>query len=263
MVYDMHEESIYDEWGYHETNNVKLDFFLPTGIYIAMDIPRNYTINKIKEQLWFQARHHPLFNQLVSPESYIFSYVTKSGFSEEIADESRHLSDFNLFLTCPLLKLVKSLGDVKEKLIAQEINHLTGIKSESDEGLDFECKTFRAKMRRRAAEVSKNRDNLHWKALLAEYYPPTILPYLNEKTHLTREFGEIKVKYEHSKDSVGMKINPEWSADELTRDVLSLLYSRQYEISSHNTQSIPTNNVEDYVLEGPGKEFIVGQQKMF
>ena len=45
------------------------------------------------QELWFQAQHHPLFNQLVSPESYIFSYVTKNGFKEEIADESRHLSD--------------------------------------------------------------------------------------------------------------------------------------------------------------------------
>ena len=36
---------------------------------------------------------------------------------------------------------------------------------ESDHGLDFECKTFRSKMREKAAAVARNRDNLHWKVI--------------------------------------------------------------------------------------------------
>ena len=43
------EEEIYDEWGYHSGYNVTVDFLLPTGIYIPMDIPRNATIRKVKE----------------------------------------------------------------------------------------------------------------------------------------------------------------------------------------------------------------------
>ena len=43
------DEEIYDEWGYHHSVNVNVDFLLPTGIYIPMDIPRNATIKRVKE----------------------------------------------------------------------------------------------------------------------------------------------------------------------------------------------------------------------
>ena len=43
------EEEIYDEWGYHSGHSVSVDFLLPTGIYIPMDIPRHATIREVKE----------------------------------------------------------------------------------------------------------------------------------------------------------------------------------------------------------------------
>ena len=46
--YNDEEEAIYDEWGYHQSLNVSVDFLLPTGIYIPMDVPRNSTIREMK-----------------------------------------------------------------------------------------------------------------------------------------------------------------------------------------------------------------------
>ena len=45
----MEDEAIYDEWGYHHTLNVLVDFLLPTGIYIPMEVPRNATIKQVKQ----------------------------------------------------------------------------------------------------------------------------------------------------------------------------------------------------------------------
>ena len=43
------EEEIYDEWGYHHGYNVNVDFLLPTGIYIPMEIRRNAAMKEVKE----------------------------------------------------------------------------------------------------------------------------------------------------------------------------------------------------------------------
>jgi len=43
------EESIYDEWGFHNTADVCVDFLLPTGVYIPLDVPRRATIREVKK----------------------------------------------------------------------------------------------------------------------------------------------------------------------------------------------------------------------
>lgn len=45
------EEPTYDEWGYHSSSTVLVDFLLPTGIYIPLNVERNWTIEKIKKVL--------------------------------------------------------------------------------------------------------------------------------------------------------------------------------------------------------------------
>lgn len=60
------EESIYDEWGYHHSRNVNVDFLLPTGIYIPLDVPRNSTIREVKE-----------VKNLFVTNCGFYSYITK------------------------------------------------------------------------------------------------------------------------------------------------------------------------------------------
>ncbi|XP_076805492.1 phosphatidylinositol 4,5-bisphosphate 3-kinase catalytic subunit beta isoform-like isoform X1 [Clavelina lepadiformis] len=250
------EESIYDEWGYHSSLNVSVDFLLPTGIYIPMDIPRNSTMHDVKQLLWKEAILYPLFSKLVSPESYTFVYITNYGLQEEIVDETKHLSEFDLMHELPVLRLIQTQGNIEEKRIVQEIHQLAGIKNDNDLNIDSECINFRKEMRELAVDVSKERDNLHWKDLLEREYPPTIVPHLNENTHYLREFGLIQLRYENVETSFTIKVNPKWIATMLTKEAL-------YTWLSKTKIRLPSNNPDDYVLEGQAKEYIVGDYPIF
>nr|XP_002122027.2 phosphatidylinositol 4,5-bisphosphate 3-kinase catalytic subunit beta isoform-like isoform X1 [Ciona intestinalis] len=250
------EESIYDEWGYHNSMYVSVDFFLPTGIYIPIDIPRNSTIKEVKNLLWQEAIHHPLFSKLLNPESYTFTYITSFGLPEEIVDESRHLSEFDIFHELPVLKLVQSRGNIAEKRVIQEINHLTCIKNETELNVDSESRSFRKDMRELAAQACKDRDTLHWKSLLQRHFPPTIIPYLNESTHYLKDFGLIQLTSENSETVYTIKINPSWSTEHLTEVALQTWVSK-------TKARLPSTNKDDYVLKGNGKEFIVGNHPIY
>uniref|UniRef100_H2YGB0 Uncharacterized protein n=1 Tax=Ciona savignyi TaxID=51511 RepID=H2YGB0_CIOSA len=247
-MYAYEEESIYDEWGYHNSLNVSVDFFLPTGIYIPLDIPRNYTIKQVKHVLWEEAIHYPLFSKLLNPESYIFTYITSFGLTEEIVDELRHLSEFDIFHELPVLKLVQSQGNIAEKRVIQEINHLTCIKN-------HESSSFRKDMREMAIQVSKQRDALHWKELIQQHFPPTIIPYLNDSTHYLKDFGLIQLTVEN-KVMYTIKINPGWTTDTLTREALAAWRQK-------TKSRLPSDNDDDYVLKGGGKEYLVGNHPIY
>ena len=46
-------EAIYDEWGFHDSKDVSIDFLFPNGIYIQLDVPRTATIKYVKDvSLW-------------------------------------------------------------------------------------------------------------------------------------------------------------------------------------------------------------------
>nr|CAB3264879.1 phosphatidylinositol 4,5-bisphosphate 3-kinase catalytic subunit beta isoform-like [Phallusia mammillata] len=250
------DEEIYDEWGYHDSVNVSVDFLLPTGIYIPLDVPRNDTIKQVKQLLWEEAIHHPLFNQLQNQDSYTFVYITSTGIQEEITDERRHLSEFDLIHELPVLKLIQSQGNIEEKRIIHEIHQLAGIKNENDLNVDAESRAFRKEMREEAIKVSIRRSSLHWKVLLENHYPPTIIPHLNEKTHTRRDYGLIQLKYENTDNSYTIKVNPQW----FTFDLISEAIQTWDQKAKSN---LPSTNPDDYVLKSDGKEFIVGNYQIY
>nr|XP_054589771.1 phosphatidylinositol 4,5-bisphosphate 3-kinase catalytic subunit beta isoform-like [Nothobranchius furzeri]XP_054589772.1 phosphatidylinositol 4,5-bisphosphate 3-kinase catalytic subunit beta isoform-like [Nothobranchius furzeri] len=108
----------------HALEKITVDFLLPTGIYIQMDVPRDATIQHIKLLLWKQAQNFPLFPSLGEMESHMFECVNQAAVHEELEDETRRLCDVRPFL--PVLKLVTRNCGRAERLLDSKIGVLIG-----------------------------------------------------------------------------------------------------------------------------------------
>uniref|UniRef100_A0A3B3Z3Q5 PI3K-ABD domain-containing protein n=1 Tax=Poecilia mexicana TaxID=48701 RepID=A0A3B3Z3Q5_9TELE len=108
----------------HAPDQITVDFLLPTGIYIQMDVPREATIQHIKLLLWKQAQYFPLFPSLGEMESHMFECVNQAAVHEELEDETRRLCDVRPFL--PVLKLVTRNCGRAERLLDSKIGVLIG-----------------------------------------------------------------------------------------------------------------------------------------
>ncbi|XP_037534407.1 phosphatidylinositol 4,5-bisphosphate 3-kinase catalytic subunit beta isoform-like [Nematolebias whitei] len=108
----------------HAPDQITVDFLLPTGIYIQMDVPREATIQHIKLLLWKQAQTFPLFPSLGEMESHMFECVNQAAVHEELEDETRRLCDVRPFL--PVLKLVMRNCARAERLLDSKIGVLIG-----------------------------------------------------------------------------------------------------------------------------------------
>ena len=70
---------------------------------------RESPLDRIKEDLWREARNFPLFELLQEASSYIFVSITQDAEREEFYDETRRLCDLRLFQ--PILKVRNSAGN--------------------------------------------------------------------------------------------------------------------------------------------------------
>ncbi|XP_041850415.1 phosphatidylinositol 4,5-bisphosphate 3-kinase catalytic subunit beta isoform [Melanotaenia boesemani] len=135
----------------HAPDQITVDFLLPTGIYIQMDVPREATIQHIKLLLWKQAQTFPLFPSLGEMETHMFECVNQEAVHEELEDETRRLCDVRPFL--PVLKLVTRNCGRAERLLDSKIGVLIGKGlHELDAINDQEVKDFRSKMFRISEE---------------------------------------------------------------------------------------------------------------
>lgn len=97
-------------WGHHlMPRKVELDCLLPNGVIVLLKSFREATLEKIKAELWKEAKNYPLYHALMEPESYIFISVTQDAKREEFYDESRRLCDLRLFQL--VLRLVEPKGE--------------------------------------------------------------------------------------------------------------------------------------------------------
>uniref|UniRef100_A0A8D3DDS5 phosphatidylinositol-4,5-bisphosphate 3-kinase n=1 Tax=Scophthalmus maximus TaxID=52904 RepID=A0A8D3DDS5_SCOMX len=108
----------------HAPDQIPVDFLLPTGIYIQMDVPREATIQHIKLLLWKQAQTLPFFAALGDMESHMFECVNQAAVHEELEDETRRLCDVRPFL--PVMKLVMRNCGRAERLLDSKIGVLIG-----------------------------------------------------------------------------------------------------------------------------------------
>ncbi|CAL1571661.1 unnamed protein product [Knipowitschia caucasica] len=135
----------------HAPAQISVDFLLPTGIYIQMEVPREATIQHIKLLLWKQAQSFPLFPALGEMESHMFECVNQAAVHEELEDETRRLCDVRPFL--PVLKLITRNCGRAERLLDSKIGVLIGKGlHELDAINDQEVKDFRSKMFRLSEE---------------------------------------------------------------------------------------------------------------
>ena len=80
-----------------------MDCLLPNGVIVPLRCFREYPLDRIKEDLWREARNFPLFELLQEASSYIFVSITQDAEREEFYDETRRLCDLRLFQ--PILKV--------------------------------------------------------------------------------------------------------------------------------------------------------------
>ena len=82
-----------------------VDCLLPNGVIVPLRCYRESPLDRIKEDLWREARNFPLFELLQEASSYIFVSITQDAEREEFYDETRRLCDLRLFQ--PILKVRK------------------------------------------------------------------------------------------------------------------------------------------------------------
>ncbi|EPQ06078.1 Phosphatidylinositol-4,5-bisphosphate 3-kinase catalytic subunit beta isoform [Myotis brandtii] len=165
--------------------SIPVDFLLPTGIYIQLEVPREATISHIKQMLWAQIHNYPMFNLLMEIDSYMFACVNQTAVYEELEDETRRLCDVRPFL--PVLKLVTRSCDPGEKLDSK-IGVLIGKGLHEFDALkDPEVNEFRIKMRKFSEEKIQSLVGLSWMDWLKQTYPPehesSILENLEDKLY--------------------------------------------------------------------------------
>uniref|UniRef100_A0A6Q2Z7F3 phosphatidylinositol-4,5-bisphosphate 3-kinase n=1 Tax=Esox lucius TaxID=8010 RepID=A0A6Q2Z7F3_ESOLU len=168
-----------DMWAAHSQvsgdNLVSVDFLLPTGIYIQMDVPREATIQHIKLLLWKQAQTYPLFPSLGEMEGHMFECVNQAAVHEELEDETRRLCDVRPFW--PMLKLVTRNCGRAERLLDSKIGVLIGKGLHELDALpDQEVKDFRSKMFRISEEKMQRVQLMNWSEWLQACFCPQLEP---------------------------------------------------------------------------------------
>uniref|UniRef100_A0A673HQ78 phosphatidylinositol-4,5-bisphosphate 3-kinase n=1 Tax=Sinocyclocheilus rhinocerous TaxID=307959 RepID=A0A673HQ78_9TELE len=142
---------LWAESGLDGDDQVMVDFLLPTGIYIQMEVPRESTIQHIKLLLWKEAQTYPLFSLLGEMEGHMFECVNQAAVHEELEDETRRLCDVRPFL--PVLKLITRNCGRAERILDSKIGVLIGKGlHELDALQDQQVKDFRSKMKRVSEE---------------------------------------------------------------------------------------------------------------
>uniref|UniRef100_A0A8C8VG57 Phosphatidylinositol 4,5-bisphosphate 3-kinase catalytic subunit beta isoform n=1 Tax=Pelusios castaneus TaxID=367368 RepID=A0A8C8VG57_9SAUR len=187
---------------------ISVDFLLPNGTYINLDVPRDATISHIKQLLWKQAHSYPLFHLLMEIDSYMFSCVNQTAVQEELEDETQRLCDVRPFL--PVLKLITKNCDPGEKLDSK-IGVLIGKGLHEFDALeDPEVKEFRSKMRRISEEKLQSLVGLSWVDWLTHTYPPEQEPSIPENFQDKLYGGNlvVAIHFDKCQDVFSFQVSP-------------------------------------------------------
>ncbi|XP_031646965.1 phosphatidylinositol 4,5-bisphosphate 3-kinase catalytic subunit beta isoform-like [Oncorhynchus kisutch] len=255
-----------DLWAAHSQlcgeDLVTVDFLLPTGIYIQMDVPREATIQHIKLLLWKQAQSYPLFPSLGEMEGHMFECVNQAAVHEELEDETRRLCDVRPF--CPMLKLVTRNCGRAERLLDSKIGVLIGKGlHELDALQDQEVKDFRSKMFRISEEKMQQVQLMTWSEWLQACFSPQLEPGggatpvtdgVNDKQ--AEASLKVTMHFDQSQDTASLKVWPSTSPSELMEQAL-----RKW-LTTHGPEE-EGRQAEQYVLRVSDKlEFLCGDHPL-
>ncbi|XP_071607964.1 phosphatidylinositol 4,5-bisphosphate 3-kinase catalytic subunit beta isoform isoform X1 [Heliangelus exortis] len=236
--------------------SISVDFLLPTGIYINLDVPRDATISHIKQLLWKQAHAYPLFHLLMEIDSYMFSCVNQTAVHEELEDETRRLCDVRPFL--PVLKLVTRNCDPGEKLDSK-IGVLIGKGLHEFDALqDPEVNDFRAKMRRLSEEKIQSLVGLSWMDWLKHTYPPEQEPVIPESFQDKLYSGNlvVAVHFDNCQDVFSFQVSPNMNPIKLNE----LAIRKRLTIHGKEDEEV---DPADYVLQVSGRlEYVFGDHPL-
>uniref|UniRef100_A0A803WFA6 Phosphatidylinositol 4,5-bisphosphate 3-kinase catalytic subunit beta isoform n=1 Tax=Ficedula albicollis TaxID=59894 RepID=A0A803WFA6_FICAL len=236
--------------------SISVDFLLPTGIYINLDVPRDATISQIKQLLWKQAHSYPLFHLLMEIDSYMFSCVNQTAVHEELEDETRRLCDVRPFL--PVLKLVTRNCDPGEKLDSK-IGVLIGKGLHEFDALqDPEVNDFRAKMRRISEEKIQSLVGLSWMDWLKHTYPPEQDPVIPESFQDKLYSGNlvVAVHFDNCQDVFSFQVSPNMNPIKLNE----LAIRKRLTIHGKEDEEV---DPADYVLQVSGRlEYVFGDHPL-
>uniref|UniRef100_A0A671T2F3 phosphatidylinositol-4,5-bisphosphate 3-kinase n=1 Tax=Sinocyclocheilus anshuiensis TaxID=1608454 RepID=A0A671T2F3_9TELE len=229
---------------------VMVDFLLPTGIYIQMEVPRESTIQHIKLLLWKEAQTYPLFSLLGEMEGHMFECVNQAAVHEELEDETRRLCDVRPFL--PVLKLITRNCGRAERILDSKIGVLIGKGlHELDALQDQQVKDFRSKMKRISEEKMQRMQLMSCGEWLRSCYS-TQLGTGSLENLIDKHEGVIKITmhYDQSQDTASLKVSLHCTVTELMDQAL-----KKWQTTHGPEEDIGTRS--DYVLRVSGRfEFL-------
>ncbi|KAG5269861.1 hypothetical protein AALO_G00207030 [Alosa alosa] len=245
---------LWAELGQGEAELVTVDFLLPTGLYIQMDVPREATIQHIKLLLWKQAAQYPLFPALGQMEGCVFECVSSAAVHEELDDESRRLCDVRPFL--PVLRLLRRSGADNQRVLSSKIGTLIGKGLQELDSLpDQEVKDFRQKMQRISEEKLLRMQMMsYWEWLQSCFSPQMDVAPTDEVIDKLMEGGvKITIHYDQCQDTASVRVCVKSKVDQLVDQALRKWSSTHQQEGCH----------DDYILRVSGKlEFLCGKHPL-
>ncbi|KAG1679555.1 Phosphatidylinositol 4,5-bisphosphate 3-kinase catalytic subunit delta isoform [Nymphon striatum] len=244
--------SVWTQIGDKDTINI--DFLMPNGLLIPLQVTRDATLLEIKDELWEEARKYPLYGTLHDSQHYVFLCVNQTtAEQEELVDEMRHVCDVRPFLA--VLKVVEKKNDKAEKLLNAQIGLLIG-KSlhEFDSLKNPEVNDFRWKMRVICEEIAEERRKKKWLEKVLYQFPLRLAASAELPEALSDRFIEgnfiVIVRFENTEASFSISVHHRATCKELLTSALNK--------KSHMT-GIRHPNSNSYVLKVCGlQEFLLG-----
>ncbi|XP_051521595.1 phosphatidylinositol 4,5-bisphosphate 3-kinase catalytic subunit beta isoform-like isoform X2 [Myxocyprinus asiaticus] len=240
------------ESGLDGDDQVMVDFLLPTGVYIQMEVPRESTIQHIKQLLWKEAQTYPFYSLLGEMESHMFECVNQAAVHEELEDETRRLCDVRPFL--PVLKLITRNCGRAERLLDSKIGVLIGKGlHELDALQEQEVKDFRSKMKRISEEKMQRMQMMSWGEWLRSFYAPQVEAGSLENLIDKHEGGiKITMHYDQSQDTASLKVSLHCRVTELMDQALKkwqTTHSPEEDIGPRSDYVLRVSGILEFLFE--------------
>ncbi|KAI6655886.1 Phosphatidylinositol 4,5-bisphosphate 3-kinase catalytic subunit alpha isoform-like [Oopsacas minuta] len=145
-----------------------LHFMLPSGIYLPMKALLSATLAEVKERLFEEASKDPINRILKHKSFYLFIAINKNGIRQECGDESKRLSELELYRF--FFKVQERVGNVEDKIIDGTIGLLISKNLSEFNIMGGEVQECRRNLVNTVEKVLRQRgSDSH---LLARYYYP-------------------------------------------------------------------------------------------
>ena len=171
MTYDAPALPKKNESIYMSSITADLHFMLPSGIYLPMKSLLSATLAEVKDNLFEELAKDPINRILKHKSFYLFIAINKNSVRQECGDESKRLSELELYRF--FFKVQERIGNVEDKIVDGTIGLLISKNLSEFNIMGGEVQECRRDFVNTVEKVLRQRgSDSH---LLARYYyPPTI-----------------------------------------------------------------------------------------